>query len=182
MNKLKSELIAEVIKREGGYVNDPTDRGGETKFGITVKVARENGFQGDMKFLRYEIAFSIYEQRYWDTLKLDNICDLNEELAKQLFDFGVNSGVSTAGKCLQNVLNVLNKQGTLYLDLFTDGVLGSKTLIALKKFIEHRKQDGLKLLAEVVRGQRISFCVDIAMRDQTQERYQYGWLTRVVNL
>lgn len=182
MDKLKSELITEVIDREGGYVNDPTDRGGETNYGITVKVARNNGYAGDMKLLPYAFAFSIYQQCYWDALRLNNICSRSNELAKQLFDFGVNSGVLNAGKCLQKILNVLNKQQALYPDLVADGILGTRTLNALIKFEQHRGKAGLVLLSEVVRGQRISFCIDIALRDQTQERYQYGWLTRVVNL
>jgi lysozyme family protein len=182
MHYLKAQLIGDVIAREGGYVNDPTDRGGETMYGITKKVARENDYLGQMKYLPYALAVSIYQKRYWDALRLNNICTRSHELAKQLFDFGVNSGVSTAGKCLQKVLNVLNQQQALYPDLVADGILGTRTLTALIKFEQHRKQDGLALLAEVVRGQRISFCVDIAIKDQTQERYQYGWLNRIVHL
>lgn len=182
MTDLKARLIAEVIKREGGYVNDPTDRGGETMYGITEKVARENGYTGHMNSLPYGLAFKVYKKRYWDTLKLTNISGRSNELAKQLFDFGVNSGVHNAGQCLQKVLNVLNKQQTLYPDLVADGIVGSKTLKALIKFEQHRKQEGLALLSEVVRGQRISFCVDIAINDESQEKYQYGWLQRVVNL
>ncbi len=182
MNSLKEAVIDELITREGGYVNDPTDRGGETMYGITEKVARLNGYTGLMKYLPYELAFSIYEKRYWHTLKLDCICQINKALTLQLFDFGVNSGISAASKSLQKTLNVLNKQGAIYQDLSTDGILGSQTLIALNKFIEHRKKAGLNLLSEIVRGQRISFCIDIALNDESQEKYQYGWLKRIVHL
>ncbi|MEZ9198580.1 glycoside hydrolase family 108 protein [Shewanella sp. 10N.286.54.B9] len=182
MSQLRNRLIAEVIEREGGYVNDPTDRGGETMYGVTVKVAREYGFKGAMCDLPYELAFNIYQDRYWAPLKLDEIQPLSEVLTEQLFDFGVNSGVGRAGKCLQQVLNVLNNRQTLYPDLNADGVVGSRTLRALNKYVDHRKQGGLKVLIEAVRGQRISFCINIAVKDESQEKYQFGWLQRIVHL
>jgi lysozyme family protein len=182
MCNLKKKLISQVIEREGGYSNDPSDRGGETMYGITEQVARENGYNGNMKYLPYALAFSIYQKRYWDTLKLDAISTISQEVAKQLFDFGVNSGISNAGRTFQTVLNVLNQQQALYPDLVADGILGSKTLRALTAYLKYRHEAGLAVLSEVIRGKRISFCVDIAMRDQTQERYQYGWLKRIVHL
>ncbi|EPH1975837.1 glycosyl hydrolase 108 family protein, partial [Acinetobacter baumannii 45002_8] len=45
------QYLDELIKREGGYVNNPADRGGATKYGITQAVARTNGFKGNMKDL-----------------------------------------------------------------------------------------------------------------------------------
>ncbi|WP_108944092.1 glycoside hydrolase family 108 protein [Shewanella halifaxensis] len=182
MNNLKNRLIEELIEREGGYVNDPTDRGGETMYGITLSVARENGYKGSMRDLPYELAFKIYQDRYWTPLKLDDICRISETLTEQLFDFGVNSGVNRAGKCLQQVLNVLNNRQTLYPDLVADGIVGSRSLYALNKYVEHRKQNGLKVLIEAVRGMRISFCINIAVKDENQEKYQFGWLQRVVHL
>ena len=43
------QYLDELIKREGGYVNNPADRGGATKYGITEAVARANGFKGNMR-------------------------------------------------------------------------------------------------------------------------------------
>ncbi len=48
------QYLDELIKREGGYVNNPADRGGATKYGITQAVARENGWNGNMKDLPLE--------------------------------------------------------------------------------------------------------------------------------
>lgn len=50
------QYLEELIKREGGYVNNPADRGGATKYGITQAVARENGWNGNMKDLPLEFA------------------------------------------------------------------------------------------------------------------------------
>lgn len=46
MKNLKREIIDEIIRVEGGYVNDPADSGGETNFGVTVAVARAHGYTG----------------------------------------------------------------------------------------------------------------------------------------
>lgn len=182
MNALKIRLIGELIKREGGYVNDPTDRGGETMYGITKTIARDFGYTGAMIDLPYHTAFLIYEQRYWTPLKLSNVCKLSETLTVQLFDFAVNSGVLSTGKALQKALNVLNKCQTLYADLEVDGITGSRTITALNCYAAARKNDGLNILVGAVRGQRISFCIDIAANDESQEKFTYGWLHRVVNL
>ena len=182
MNALKIRLIGELIKREGGYINDPTDRGGETMYGITKTVARDFGYTGAMIDLPYHTAFLIYEQRYWAPLKLSNVSKLSETLTEQLFDFAVNSGVLSAGQALQKALNVLNKCQTLYADLEVDGITGSRTITALNSYAAARKNDGLNVLVGAVRGQRISFCIDIAANDESQEKYTYGWLHRVVNL
>ncbi|MFX8535331.1 glycosyl hydrolase 108 family protein, partial [Acinetobacter baumannii] len=50
------QYLDELIKREGGYVNNPADRGGATKYGITQAVARTNGFKGSMKDLPLDVA------------------------------------------------------------------------------------------------------------------------------
>lgn len=182
MNALKIRLIGELIEREGGYVNDPTDRGGETMYGITKAVARDFGFTCAMYDLPYQTAFLIYEQQYWTPLKLSDVSKLSETLTVQLFDFAVNSGVLSAGKALQKALNVLNKCQSLYPDLIADGITGSRTIKALNSYAAARKNNGLNILVGAVRGQRISFCIDIAANDESQEKYTYGWLHRVVNL
>ena len=46
---LKQRVIDQIIKVEGGYVNDPSDSGGETNYGITKHVARKYGYKGSMK-------------------------------------------------------------------------------------------------------------------------------------
>lgn len=61
----KQKIINAIIAREGGYVNDPADSGGPTRYGITEKVARQHGFKGDMRDFPHSLAYCIYADRYW---------------------------------------------------------------------------------------------------------------------
>ena len=55
------QYLEDLIKREGGYVNNPADRGGATKYGITEAVARTNGFKGNMKDLPLDVQSNLSE-------------------------------------------------------------------------------------------------------------------------
>src|SRR5690606_6723661 len=108
-----------------GYVNHPDDPGGETNFGVTRKVALENGYAGPMRDIPYTKVLDIYRRRYWDDLQGDEIPD--QEIAEELFDTGVNCGMAVVKRFLQRTLNVLNAKGTKYPDLVVDGVVGPRT-------------------------------------------------------
>ncbi|MCW6036811.1 hypothetical protein K4A83_11135 [Spirulina subsalsa FACHB-351] len=182
IDDLKRRLIAEVIEREGGYVNHPADRGGPTCWGITLAVARENGYQGDMRALPRSFAAKIYANRYWHPLKLDDVAPRHAGLAAVLFDFGVNSGPVRAARKLQIQLNVLNNRGQLYEDLEPDGAFGPATLRAFNGFVKARGNQGLDVLAQTINAERIVFCRRLAERDESQEAFTYGWFRRVVEL
>jgi len=132
--KTKDDMINDIIKVEGGYVNDPSDSGGETNFGITKAVARANGYEGNMRNLTKQQAFDIYERKYWYTPRFNDVCLTSPELAYELFDTGVNMGTGRAARFLQRSLNVLNNRGNLYPDIGVDGAVGRKTIQALKDF------------------------------------------------
>jgi lysozyme family protein len=65
--------LTETLKHEGGYSNHPADRGGATNFGITERVARSHGYQGDMKDIPIDTVRNIYRTSYWEKLKLDAV-------------------------------------------------------------------------------------------------------------
>ena len=128
--------IDELIKREGGYVNNPNDRGGATNFGITEAVARVNGWKGPMRDLPLDLAKQIYKQQYWINPRFDQVNTLSPLIAEELLDTGVNCGVAFAKPLLQRALNLLNNQGKGgWPDLAVDGIYGSATLGALKSFL-----------------------------------------------
>lgn len=107
------EAFQRVVGHEGGYVNDPADRGGETKFGISKRAYPALNIAA----LTLADARAIYRRDYWDLCR----CDLMPEpLAFAVFDLAVNAGRHAATKDLQ-----------LALGLIPDGVLGPDTLAAL---------------------------------------------------
>jgi lysozyme family protein len=107
--------FVELLGHEGGYVNHPNDPGGETNWGITIAVARENGYDGPMKDMDQSVAKRIYSAKYW----LPDFDNLPYSVAFQLFDAAVNSGVGQAVRWLQRAVGTAD-----------DGKLGSITLKA----------------------------------------------------
>jgi lysozyme family protein len=85
-----------VIGEEGGYVNDPQDPGGETKFGIS----KRSYPNVDIKQLTLEQAKQIYKRDYWDKLFLDT---QKWHIALLMFDCAVNQGVGAAGSFYEKV-------------------------------------------------------------------------------
>lgn len=83
-----------VVGEEGGYVNDPRDPGGETKYGIS----KRSYPNVDIKNLTLEQARAIYREDYWDALKLDG---QPWHKALCLFDCAVNQGRAVAVELLQ---------------------------------------------------------------------------------
>ena len=72
MNTTFITAFEKVIGIEGGYSDDPDDRGGKTKFGITEAVARAHGYRGEMRDLGLTTARKIYKSSYWDVLRTKN--------------------------------------------------------------------------------------------------------------
>ncbi|MEI5717924.1 glycoside hydrolase family 108 protein [Acinetobacter baumannii] len=172
------KYIEDLIKREGGYVNNPNDRGGATNYGITEAVARVNGWKGPMRDLPLDLAKQIYKQQYWINPRFDQVNTLSPLIAEELLDTGVNCGVAFAKPLLQRALNLLNNQGKGgWPDLAVDGIYGSATLGALKIFLTKRGKDGEKVMLKVLnimQGQRY---IEICERNPTQEQFFYGWIS-----
>lgn len=161
---------------EGGFSNDKFDRGGATRFGITEAVARANGYQGPMDQLPPEWATRIYKSQYWDTLRLDQIADVSERLAFEMFDTGVNMGIGRSGTFLQRALNALGSS-----EIKSDGVIGPMTMASLKAFLAHRGRDGETVLLRMLNALQATRYIEICEADQTQKRFIYGWLLQRVS-
>lgn len=182
MESLKAKTIDEIVRIEGGYSNDAADSGGETMYGITVAVARANGYTGPMREMPRSLAESIYAARYWDALRLDEVAALSEPIAAELADTGVNMGVGVAATFLQRALNVLNKGGGLYADLKVDGGVGPATIAALTAYLKARRNDGgEKVLLRALNALQGARYVELAERREKDETFVFGWfLNRVV--
>ena len=131
-------LIEALIEREGGYVDNPADKGGPTCFGITQAVARANGYCGPMRQLPREEAAAIYKRLYWLRPRFDEVAKRSPRIAAELFDTGANMGPAVAVTFLQRALTALNRNGTDYPDLVPDGRVGPQTLAALDAFLKLR--------------------------------------------
>ncbi len=176
---MKDAIINEIIRVEGGYVNDPNDSGGETNFGVTEAVARANGYTGPMVSMPREVAFDIYSAKYWDAVKGDQLVELSEIVAEEVVDTSVNMGPGRAGKFLQRALNALNNEAKLYQDLTVDGAIGPATLSALGMYLGSRSEIVLARALNCLQG---SYYIELAERREKDERFVYGWLNNRVVL
>ena len=152
------EIIEQVLEHEGGYVNDPKDLGGETKYGITKRFYPDV----DIKNLTIEQATEIYKKDYWDKNKVES---LPQNLWHIYFDMCVNMGKRTAVKVLQRA--AVNKGR----DIEVDGGLGPMTIGALK---------GVEL--DRVRAFRVKYYVDLITARPEQEKFYLGWFRRALEV
>ena len=160
-------ILDDVLEREGGYVRDPADRGGATKYGITQRtLAAWRGSPAtadDVRQLAADEAREIYLRRYVVDPGFDTLPD---PLRSQVVDDGVLSGPRTAVRGLQRALRHLGAE------IAIDGHLGPNTRALLGQYGPRAVH--ARLLQ--VRAERIG---RIVQRDPTQARFLRGWLRRV---
>ena len=138
---------------EGGYVNDPVDPGGETKYGIS----KRSYPSVDIRNLTWEDAAAIYRRDYWDAVRGD---DLPAGLDLVAFAGAVNSGVSRGAKWVQGALGVA-----------MDGRIGPETLRAAKSANIGRTIDAAC-------DARLAFMRGL----RTWWKYKNGWTARVTSV
>jgi len=123
------EIAQEIVRREGGYVNDPDDPGGATNHGVTIHTMRRLGLDlngdgrvtaDDVRQLPQSQAVNIFIQHYFNAPR---IAALPEVLQASVFDMYVNAG-SHAVKILQRLFNQMR------IDTIVDGVIGPQTIDA----------------------------------------------------
>jgi lysozyme family protein len=174
------QWIDEVMDREGGFVNHQADRGGATRWGITEKVARSDGYRGDMRALSRAQAAAIYRRLYWDRPGFAAVAQRAPTVAAELFDTGVNMGVTVAGVFLQRALNALNRGASDYPDLVLDGQAGPQTLRALDAFLEGRGKGAAAVLVKAMEALQGERYLALAERRPANEAFLYGWLANRV--
>lgn len=154
-------LIEGVVDREGGFVDDPVDRGGATKFGITQKTLQSarggKVSKEDVKGLTKAEAGDIYREEFYIKPKIDQLPD---SIKEQVFDFAVNSGPGNAIKAIQKLAGVK-----------ADGVIGPQTIKAVE---EVRPSDILTA--------RLEFFARIVERDPKQAKFLRGWNKRAIEV
>jgi lysozyme family protein len=180
MTKTIDAIIDDVLRNEGGYVNDSRDAGGETNFGITVATARANGYTGKMRELPRAFAIEVYRRKYVVAPGFDKIAAMSARIGAELVDTGVNMGPKVAATFLQRALNALNNQARDYLDLAVDGAAGANTRLALNAYLNRRGAEGETVLLAALNGLQAERYISLAEARQANEAFVYGWLrTRV---
>lgn len=154
-----------MILNEGGYKlhTVENDRGGMTYAGIARNMNPhwkgwkdiDAGGIPDTSLVR-----EFYKVEFWDRIRGDDL--VNQDVARMLFDFGVNAGWRTALKLAQLTVGVQ-----------PDGVVGPKTLNALNAcnpelFVLQYS------FAKIVRYR------DIVTKNRTQQKFLLGWINRTI--
>ena len=128
------EIAADIVRREGGFVDDPNDPGGATNHGVTIHTMRRLGLDltgdgkvdvTDVRRLSAEQATRIFIQHYFDG---PGIAKLPVPLQTSVFDMYVNAG-NNAVKILQRLFNRMR------IDVAVDGVIGPQTVAAADRAI-----------------------------------------------
>ena len=175
-------FIDAVLAKEQGYVDHADDRGGPTNWGITFTVARRNGYQGDMRDLPIGLAREIYRRRYIVEPGFDLVAKIDQQVAAELIDTGVNMGPARAAEFFQRCLNVFNAQGSRYPDLFQDGRIGPVTLDAFKAFLRWRGAEGVTVLLKALNCAQGMRYIEIAENNPSQEAFTFGWFAHRIGL
>ena len=167
----KVEILAPfILKWEGGFVNDPLDKGGATNKGVTLAVWKAQGYDkngdgkidvADLKLLSTNDATNILKKNYWDRWKADQI--KSQAIANTVVDWVWGSG-AWGIKIPQRILGVKD-----------DGLVGSKTLQALNN------QDPKKFLEKLYLA-RFDFLDGIVASNPSQKRFIKGWKNRMNDL
>jgi lysozyme family protein len=162
--------FAFVLKAEGGYTNNPADRGGPTNKGILQREYDRYRHKkelppADVRGILPAEVEDIYLHDYW----LAGRCDrMPWPVSLAHFDACVNTGVTQAAKFLQRTVGTRD-----------DGLIGPLTLGALSAALECESPGAL---ATRLARQRTGFYRKLARRDPEQRVFLRGWLNRVSSL
>lgn len=169
--------------KEKGYVNDPSDSGGETMWGVTKSVAYDHkhlwvkhGWDGTMKAMPIEFAYDVYAESYWHKQSLDLILPICEYAAEKLFDIGVNYSTYEAQVWFQRILNVMNNGGSYYKDLVVDGDIGYGTRDAFKAFVSKRGDEGKAVMVTSLNCFQGVHYITLSERRVKDEKFTFGWM------
>lgn len=162
----KQLLMSHIIDVEGGFVNDPDDSGGATKYGITLAtLSKWRGKKctlNDIFNLKLDEALLIYEKKFLDEFSYSQIESDNKVLV--MFDLAAHSGVQRSVMVAQKILGVK-----------IDGNCGPKTLAALNSFSEK------VFCREFLQAQQDRY-FDIAETRPKDRKFLRGWVIRRVHL
>lgn len=164
-----SKLVPFILSWETDkYTNSKYDKGGPTKFGITLATWKKVGYdkngdgkinEEDVKLLTRADFDRVFKKNFWDVCKADLIND--QSVANMLVDFAYNSGVSRAIRHIQSIVGGK-----------ADGIVGKQTLANVNNY-----RLGQRTLFEAFKKDRENYLKSIAVGKQKNNLN--GWLRRV---
>jgi len=161
-------FVDKLLVLEGGYANVKDDKGGATKYGVTLQTWKENGYDkngdgkidaNDIKLLSLSDAKMIAKKIFWDYFKADQI--KNQSIAEFICDWGYNSGRTSIAKKVQTLLG-----------LNADGIFGSQTISRINSLNQEQ-------LFNMLKTARLEFIRMIVARDPSQLKFYQGWVSRI---
>ena len=174
--------IKVVLVHEGGYVNNPSDPGGATNFGISLRFLADHPDEGDfnddghvdihdiMNMTKDE-AVALYKEFWWDKYGYANIPD--ETVATKVLDFSINMGSVRAHKLLQEALN-----SAFSLKLTVDGLLGPASFAILAAVANNDEQ---KLITAYC-DRAWAFYQSLVATNPKFEVFKNGWKNRAYSI
>ena len=160
---MQTDPIDDILRREGGFVDHPADRGGPTNFGITqATLSAWRGRQAtvnDVRLLPRAEARQIYADQFIVQPRFDKIADAR--LRHLVIDAGVHSGPARAAQWLQAAAGVT-----------ADGVVGPRTLAAVNTA-------DARVLYNRFLAQRVRFIGRLITNDTRQAAFAAGWANRI---
>lgn len=170
------EMAREIVRREGGFVDNPADPGGATQYGVSLRYAQKIGLDNngdgsidekDIRMVTPAQAVDLYMRDFFYDPGLDQ---LPYWLHAQLFDIAVNAGAPRAVMLVQEVCNDFDGAG-----LKEDGVAGPRTVKAVEKLA---RRCGWKWVSNALVNARIDFYEDLVKRRPQQAQFLRGWTNR----
>ncbi len=152
-------LIGMILQHEGGYVYDPVDPGGETKYGIS----KRSYPHVDIKNFTIEQAKDIYYRDWWLRLRCNEIQD--DRIAQKLLDTCINVGAMTGVRILQRALCDVGQPVSI------DGLIGPQTIGAANR------ADSVQLLAAMRYHQTMHY-KRLIERNPKLAKFERGWMAR----
>lgn len=161
-----NEAMKVLLNHEGGYVDNPDDKGGPTNRGITQKdlsqyLGRPASIE-DLQMLSINQTMDIYKKNYWVPLSLDQIN--KPKIATVIFDLSILTGMRTVVRLLQDILK-----------LTPDGIIGKDTIKALNAY-----SDTVSSIVLIEQIQK--YFVTICHVNNSQVVFLTGWINRTHSL
>jgi len=169
------QIAQDIVRREGNFGDDPDDKGGPTKHGVSLRYARGVGLDNDgdgdtdrddILLVTPEQAAALFIEDFYDRPRLHL---LPEGVQPNVFDAAVNAGPGVAIVLYQRALNGLGCR------LFEDGVLGPKTLNASAKVTG---LFGWMRLNNAYVHARLAYYAAITRENPSQKKFLKGWARR----